>query len=47
MATSGSVNFDLTTSEIIGDALVHCGAIEQGEAATAADDSEGAEVRVP
>ena len=37
MATSGSSNFDLTRNEIIIDALIHCGANEQGEAPAAED----------
>lgn len=36
MATSGSTNFDLTRNEIINDALIHCGAIEEGETPSAA-----------
>lgn len=37
MTTSSSTDFDLTRNEIIGDALVHCGAIEAGEAGSAVD----------
>lgn len=37
MASSGSTDFNLTRDEIIHDALIHCGAIEQGEAPAAAE----------
>ncbi len=39
MASSGSVDFDLTRNEIINDALIHCGATEAGESPAAADTS--------
>lgn len=37
MATSGSVDFDLTRNEIIDDALIMCGVIEAGESPDAGD----------
>ncbi len=37
MASSGSTDFNLTQNEIITDALIHCGAVAAGEAASAED----------
>lgn len=37
MASSGSVDFNLTQNEIVADALIHLGAIEQGESPSAAE----------
>lgn len=36
MALSGSIDFNMTRNEIINDALIHCGAIEEGESPSAA-----------